>query len=112
VKYLGVTLTKQVKDLYDNNFKSLNKEMEDVRKWRDLSCSCISRINIVKTTILPKVIYRFNAIIIKIPTQFFKDMEREIFKFTWKGKKQSSEKKILNNKRKVGRITLPDLKLY
>jgi hypothetical protein len=67
IKYLGVTLTKQVKDLYDKNFKSLKKEMEeDIRRWKDLPCSWNSRINILKMAILPKVIYRFNAIPIKI----------------------------------------------
>jgi hypothetical protein len=65
-----------VKDLYDNNFKSLKKETEeDLRKWRDLPCSWIGRINIVKMAILPKTVYRFNAISIKSPTQFLKDME-------------------------------------
>jgi hypothetical protein len=67
IKYLGVTLTKQVKDLYNNNFKSLKKEIEDLRKWRDLPCSWIGRINIVKMVILLMVIYRFNAIPILNP---------------------------------------------
>ena len=54
IKYLGVTLTKQLKDLYNKKFKSLNKEIEkDLRKWKDLLCSWIGRINIVKMAILP-----------------------------------------------------------
>lgn len=59
IKYLCVTLTKQVKYLYDKNFKSLNKEIEDLRTWKDLPCSWIDRINIVKIAILTKAIYRF-----------------------------------------------------
>jgi hypothetical protein len=58
IKYLGVTLTKEVKDLYDKNFKSLKKEIkEDLRRWKDLPCSWIGRINIVKMAILPRLLF-------------------------------------------------------
>jgi hypothetical protein len=103
-----------VKDLYDNNFKSLEKETEgDLRKWSNLPCSRVGRINIVKLLILPKAIYRFKANPIEIPTQFFKDMERVILRFIWKGKKTRIAKTILlNNKRTAKGITIPYLQLY
>jgi hypothetical protein len=106
-----------MKDLYDNNCKSLKKEIEeDLRRWKDLPCSWISRINIVKMTILPKsiYIYRFSAIPIKIPTQFFRVRKGNMQIHLEKQKQTKSRiaKTILNNKRTSDGITIPDLKLY
>ena len=71
IKYLGIYLPKETKDLYIENYKTLMKEIkDDTNRWRNIPCSWIRRINIVKMSILLKAIYRFNAILIKLPTVF------------------------------------------
>ena len=74
-----------MEDLYDKNFKSLKKEIEeDTRKWKDLPCSWVGRINIVKMAILPQKQSRFNVMPIKIPAKFFTNLKRIILNFIWK----------------------------
>ena len=107
IKYLGINLPKDTKHLYIENYKTLMKEIKDgTNRWSNIPFSWIGRVNIVKISILPE------AIPIKLPTVFFRQLEQIMSQFVWKHKKPLRAKTNLRKNNGTGGINLPDFRLY
>ena len=112
ITFFGINLAKEVKNLYTKNYKTLRKETEEIQINGKILCLRIGIISIVKMSLLPKVIYRFNKISIKIKVTFFYRNRKTILKFVWNHKRPSIVRTILRRKNKAEGNTFPNFKLW
>ena len=99
IKYLGINLPKETKELYTENYKTPMKEIkDDINRWRDIPHFWVGTINIVKMTIITNAVYRFNVIPIKLPMAFFTELEQQNSQFMWKHKRLQIAKAVLRKK--------------
>uniref|UniRef100_A0A7N4P7Z2 RNA-directed DNA polymerase n=1 Tax=Sarcophilus harrisii TaxID=9305 RepID=A0A7N4P7Z2_SARHA len=113
IKYLGIYLPRENQKLYEQNYRPLFTQIKsDLTNWKNIKCSWIGRANIIKMTILPKLIYLFSAIPIRLPKNYFNDLEKITTKFIWKNKRSRISRELMKKKSNDGGLAVPDLKLY
>ena len=113
MKYIGINLPKRQKTYTLETIRLMKETKNDTNKWKDILCFWTGRINMVKITILPKVICRFNAIPIKLPMAFSTELEQVILNYLWKCKRAWIAERILRKKKnRTGGMRLPDFRLY